>query len=88
MSAFTLEDLKAVMRSAAGEDESLNLDGDILGVDFAALGYDSLALMEAASRLQRDLGVELPEEEVADAATPAAFLTLVNDRLAEAGTAR
>lgn len=81
MSRFSLEDLKHLMRSAVGEDESRNLDGDVLDVDFTTLGYDSLALMEATSRLERELQISVAEEEVAGSTTPADLLALINDRL-------
>jgi minimal PKS acyl carrier protein len=81
MASFTLDDLRRVMRECAGEDESVNLDGDIADVAFDDLGYDSLARMETASRVQRELGVALPEEEMADVLTPAEFVAFVNSRL-------
>ncbi|WP_433170079.1 acyl carrier protein [Actinoallomurus sp. CA-150999] len=81
MRDFTIDDLKRIMRAAAGEDETLNLDGDILDVAFDELGYDSLALMETASRIERELGIALPEEELAEVTTPAGYLDFVNDRL-------
>ena len=43
MPQFTLEDLKRVLREAAGEDESVDLDGGIMDTEFGELGYDSLA---------------------------------------------
>jgi minimal PKS acyl carrier protein len=83
MPEFTLDDLRAALRSCAGEDPAVDLDGDIGRTDFADLGYDSLALMETASHLARALGRSLPEEALADAATPAEFVDAVNARLAQ-----
>lgn len=80
MPSFTLDDLRRVMRECAGEDESVDLDGDIADVSFDALGYDSLARMETASRVQRAFGVTLPDEEMADIDTPAGFVAFVNSR--------
>ena len=80
MSQFTIADLKQVMRECAGEDESVTLDGDIGTVPFEALGYDSLALMEAASRIQRTWGVSLPDDALVEVETPADFVALVNGR--------
>jgi act minimal PKS acyl carrier protein len=69
------------MRRAAGEDEAINLDGDIAETAFADLGYDSLAVMEISSLVERELGVCLPEEEMAGAETPKQYLELVNGLL-------
>ncbi|CAM5448242.1 Putative acyl carrier protein (ACP) OS=Streptomyces tendae OX=1932 GN=llpD PE=4 SV=1 [Streptomyces tendae] len=82
MSAFTLEDLFTIMRECAGEEESVDLADTAAGQEFAELGYDSLALMEALSRVERAHGVELPEETLGEALTPAAFVDAVNAALA------
>jgi minimal PKS acyl carrier protein len=84
MDKFTMADLVRVMRAAAGEDEAINLDGDILEVSFADLGYDSLAVMETASRVEREYGVSLPEETMATIETPKEFVELVNGQLTTA----
>jgi act minimal PKS acyl carrier protein len=83
MSEFTIDDLKRIMRQCAGEDESVGLDGDILDRSFDELGYDSLALLETASRTEREFGVKLPEELMGDVATARDYLSFVNGRLAE-----
>jgi minimal PKS acyl carrier protein len=83
MSQFSIDDLKRIMRECAGEDETVNLAGDISAAPFDELGYDSLALMETASRVSREYGVSLPDELLEDIQTPAAFVACVNDRLAE-----
>ncbi|GAA3827715.1 acyl carrier protein [Streptomyces coacervatus] len=77
--ALTLTDLTRILRESAGEDESVNLDGDILDTPFAELGYDSLALLEAASRIEREVGIRLSEDALGDAETPRLFLNLVNE---------
>ncbi len=82
MTELTLEDLIKIMRECAGEDEAVDLDGEISDVDFDQLGYDSLALMEASSRVSRDYGVVLPEEDLTDIRTPGQFVALVNGHLA------
>jgi act minimal PKS acyl carrier protein len=82
MAEFTLENLRQALRSAAGEDESVDLDGNILDVDFGELGYDSLAILEAASHISRGAGVTLPEDEVSDKHTPREFVDFVNSVLA------
>ncbi|HET9895075.1 MAG TPA: acyl carrier protein [Streptosporangiaceae bacterium] len=81
MPAFTFDDLKQALRAAAGEDESVSLDSDILDTEFAELGYDSLAILETASHVERGFGVRLPEDEVGDKQTPRAFIDFVNSIL-------
>ncbi|MBQ0825061.1 acyl carrier protein [Streptomyces tagetis] len=78
---MTTDDLMSVMRAAAGQDENVDLDGDILDVPFADLGYDSLALLETAARLEREHGVRLTDDLVTTARTPRGFLALVNEGL-------
>jgi act minimal PKS acyl carrier protein len=83
MAQFTLNDLKQVLRTAAGEDESVDLDGDILDTDFGELGYDSLAIMETAGVIERGFGVQLPDDEVSKRHTPGEFIALVNSAIGE-----
>ncbi len=84
MRELTLADLIEIMREAAGEDESVNLDGDILDSAFDDLGYDSLAVLETASRIERKYGVSLSDDTVQEAKTPRILLDLVNQALAGA----
>jgi len=81
MQKFTVTDLARILRAAAGEDAALDLDADILQLSFADLGYDSLAVMETSSRVERELGVLLPEEEMSDIKTPVQFIAFVNEQL-------
>jgi act minimal PKS acyl carrier protein len=76
-----MEDLRRIMRECAGEDEDLALDGDVAGVPFADLGYDSLALLATVTQVEREFHVSLPEDRLATVDTPAAFLSFVNDQL-------
>ena len=82
MSTLTIDGLKEILRSAAGEDDGADLDGDILDVAFADLGYDSLALLETAARIARDFGVTLSDDDVDQIETPRALLDQVNAALA------
>nr|AGS49863.1 acyl carrier protein [uncultured bacterium esnapd17] len=81
MAELTIDDLREIMRDCAGEDESVDLNGDIADVRFDELGYDSLALLEAAGQIQRKYGVKLDDEVVVEADTPAALVSLVNASL-------
>jgi act minimal PKS acyl carrier protein len=79
--AFTLEDLKRILLEGAGADEGIDLNGDIADVEFEALGYESLALLETSSRIEREHDLRLDEEAVAAARTPGALVDLVNAQL-------
>jgi minimal PKS acyl carrier protein len=85
--ALTIEDLRRILREAAGEEEGIDLDGDILDLSFEELGYDSLALLEAASRIEREHGIRLEDSTVTDAGTPQSLLSIVNRHLAADGAA-
>jgi minimal PKS acyl carrier protein len=75
---FTLDDLRRVLVSAAGAEEGVDLDVDILDIPFTDLGYDSLALLETAARIGTEYGISLRDDAVVEAATPRALLDLVN----------
>ncbi|MFI8931136.1 acyl carrier protein [Streptomyces sp. NPDC053474] len=83
MTAFEIEDLVRLLRECAGEEETVDLDGDILDTTFEDLGYDSLALFNTVSRIERDYSLTLPDEVVVEARTPRHLLDLVAAGLAE-----
>ncbi|KQX56384.1 MULTISPECIES: acyl carrier protein [unclassified Streptomyces] len=78
MDRLTTDRLMEIMRECAGDGEAIETDRRPEEVEFASLGYDSLAMLETLSRLERDFGVTIDEEEFADARTPAELTTLVN----------
>ncbi|MGW1075602.1 acyl carrier protein [Streptomyces sp. NPDC002537] len=78
---FTIEDLKRILLEGAGADEGVDLDGDILDTDFDALGYESLALLETASRIEREYGISLDDEIFTDHNTPRTLLAAVDASL-------
>jgi minimal PKS acyl carrier protein len=83
MSELELTDLVTILRECAGEDETSNLEGDILDAEFGELGYDSIAMLETASRIQIRYGVVLSDEDVAEATSPRVLLRMVNRTIAE-----
>jgi act minimal PKS acyl carrier protein len=83
MAEFTVSDVRRILRDVAGADESVDLDGDIADTTFTDLGYDSLALLEAAARVQRDLGVRLADDQLLAIRTPRQLVDLVD--LAQSG---
>ncbi|MFJ6567679.1 acyl carrier protein [Streptomyces sp. NPDC091292] len=80
---FTLDDLKRILLEAAGAEEGVDLDGDILDSAFQDLGYESLALLETGGHIEREYGISLDDDALTDAATPRALVDVVNARLAE-----
>jgi hypothetical protein len=55
---LTLEGFTTILKAAARADEGVDLGGDILDVEFAGLGYGSLALVETGCRIERPGAVE------------------------------
>lgn len=84
MSTFTADDLRRIIRSTVGTDDSVDLDGDILDVPFTDLGYDSLAVLEVAGRIEKEFPVTIGDDTVGDLTTPRAVVEFVNHRLAPA----
>ncbi|MGI5292105.1 phosphopantetheine-binding protein [Nonomuraea polychroma] len=71
---FTLDDLKTILLEATGE--GADLSDDVRDVEFNRLGFDSIAMLEVATRIARDHDV--PFDAAAEAATPRRLLALVN----------
>jgi act minimal PKS acyl carrier protein len=67
-----------MLRESAGEEEGIDLDGDVIDTPFMDLGYDSLALLQVIGQIQREYGIEIPDDAVVDAETPGALLALIN----------
>jgi minimal PKS acyl carrier protein len=78
---ITLSELQDIMRECAGEDEDPLPLEQAADQPFGELGYDSLALLETQSRIKRDLGVEIPEDEFDAASTMRELVDVVNARL-------
>ena len=72
-----IDELRRVLIEAAGEDEDVDLSGDISESSFEDLGYDSLALLEAASQISDEFGVEIPDDELFEIKTPNELLATV-----------
>lgn len=80
---FTIADLERILRSTAGADEDTDFGGAGGHVPFDDLGYDSLALLELASRVQREYAVPMPDDAPEHMTTPAGAIDYINSRLAE-----
>ncbi|MER6385966.1 acyl carrier protein [Streptomyces sp. NPDC001250] len=79
---FTLDDLKRILLEGSGAPEGGGFEADVLDTEFSDIGYDSLALLETASRIEREYGTDLDESVIGDATTPRAFIDAVNNHLA------
>ncbi|MET8676813.1 acyl carrier protein [Streptomyces sp. NPDC004647] len=78
---FTLDDLLRILVEAAGADESVNLEVDILDTDFESLNYESLALLETGGRIEREYGITLEDDALSIEHTPRKLIELVNAHL-------
>lgn len=75
---MTIDDLRRILVSCAGEASELESLTDLHDVEFEALGYDSLALMEVAARIEREFGVRIADERIVELRSPREVLDLVN----------
>lgn len=78
MVTLTLDDLRRIFEDVAGADESVNLDGEIIDMEFAELGYDSIAVLEVVGHIRRQYGISLEEDALADVHTPRSLLDLLH----------
>lgn len=83
MQPMTLDQLKDLMRSCADTGEELDLSGDILDRRFGDMDFDSLAVLELATRIQQDSGVHIPDDAIEGMTTPRGVLNYVNTQRAE-----
>ncbi|MFF2396035.1 acyl carrier protein [Nocardia sp. NPDC058114] len=78
---MNIEELRKILVECAGEGDLMELSGDIGNVEFEHLGYDSLAVIETASRIQREFGIVIAEEYLLDVRTPQELIDIVNSQL-------
>ncbi|MFC8870494.1 acyl carrier protein [Streptomyces sp. NPDC057148] len=83
MAELTIDELKVFLLRAVGEDESIDLSGDILHASLPELGFDSLAVIATTSALEQHFGIKLGDDEASDLQTPTDFLDVFNRRLAQ-----
>ncbi|MDX3377990.1 acyl carrier protein [Streptomyces cyaneofuscatus] len=79
---MTFDNLKDIMSRCTGETEDLTEEH--LGRDFTEIGYDSLAVLEIASQIQREYGLQIPDEAIEEMNSPQAVIDYVNSSLAAA----
>ncbi|MFD4173243.1 MULTISPECIES: acyl carrier protein [Streptomyces] len=80
---FTLDDLRRILRAGAGVDELTDLEGEIADTPLVELGYDSLAVLETVTRIEREYGIRIPEGDLEHGRTPRETVDYVNGRLRE-----
>ncbi|MEV6118494.1 acyl carrier protein [Streptomyces sp. NPDC052109] len=80
--SMSIEELRGILIACAGGEDADAPHEDFADLAFDDLGYDSLALIETATRLKLDHGVVIPDDLITEVATPAELLKLVNDRIA------
>ena len=81
MAGFTVDDVGRILRECAGDPDSVDLGADIGALTFEEMGYDSLALLEMAARIQREFLVDIPDDVVGDLPTPGDVVGYVGPRL-------
>lgn len=80
MQLITLRELEDLMRQYVWEGEWLSFER-APERPFDELGYDSLALLETHSRIKRDYGVVISEEDFGRINTPQGLVDFVNTQL-------
>ncbi len=84
MAQFTLNDLTAIVHECSGVTDGQTLDDASLDQPLRELGYDSLAVLEIASRIQREFSLSIPDEAIDQMTTARAIIDYVNDSLSVA----
>lgn len=84
MPHFTVDELETIMSRCTGGDDVYRLGESELDTTFPDLSFDSLAVLELATRIQQDYRMPFPDEAVERMKTPRDVLHYVNDRLAVA----
>ncbi|MFJ1974882.1 acyl carrier protein [Streptomyces sp. NPDC087903] len=79
MSDITLAELGELLLECVGApEEGMAFEGDeALGTPFLEFGYDSLALLQVTSVINRKYGIVLDDDAVAEAETPQMLLKMI-----------
>jgi act minimal PKS acyl carrier protein len=77
-STITFDDLTRIITVSAGIDDATQLTAGTMDVPLCDLGYDSLALLETVSRIEREYGLTLDESAASADLTAAQLLATVN----------
>lgn len=85
MADFTRADLARLIEACLGTQDSVDITEATVDTQFDAMGVDSLARYEIATRLQDELKIAIADDDIDLMATPRQMLDLVNGRLARTG---
>jgi act minimal PKS acyl carrier protein len=80
-SEFTISDLRRIMYESAGEGDGAGIDVATADTEFIVLGYESVALLETGSRIEREFGIRLDDDALFDSPTPRSLIEAVNAQL-------
>ncbi len=83
MPTFTETDIREIMAGVADEDVEVDLNGDILDVEFDELGFDSLAKLDIITSIQQDRHIAIPDDAIDGMRTPRDIIAYVSGRLRE-----
>ncbi|GGM52815.1 actinorhodin polyketide synthase acyl carrier protein [Longimycelium tulufanense] len=83
MQKLSLDDLFDMLKSCGGDVAGLATTPEVMEMPFDALGCDSLALLETAALIRRELGVVIPDDQVVEMSTPRALIDFVNGSLVD-----
>lgn len=83
MTTFGLEDLKRLLTSDSNTGDGSEITESSLTDEFTELGYDSLALLELVSKVERDFGIKLPDDALENMLTPKSTVYYISARIAE-----
>jgi minimal PKS acyl carrier protein len=83
MKQFSEHQLRDIMHATAGETgDTTELPRDFLDKKFSELDFDSLAVLEIATRIQQELQLSVSDDAIAEMTTPRSVLDFVNGELA------
>ncbi|WUH94333.1 acyl carrier protein [Streptomyces sp. NBC_00433] len=74
---ITVTEIWRIIIASAGAPEAGVGEVDFADISFDELGYESLALMETASAIEREFSVSVPDELLFEARTPRELAELV-----------
>lgn len=75
---ITFDDLTRIISVSVGVADGTPLTTDTIHVPLCDLGYDSLALLETVSRIEREYGIALDESVASADLSAAQLLATVN----------
>ncbi|MCE6995354.1 acyl carrier protein [Saccharothrix sp. S26] len=73
----TIEDVRQILVEVAGAPDPGDAAGGV-DAELNELGYDSIAVLAAVAKVERDYGVKVDEGELLDATTLADLVELIN----------